>query len=354
MASLIGQENGWIGELALIVLCVAWASVAQAEQPLTISAVGVFNPTGAPEGLSGIAYAGGSQYYAVDDSGALMHPLTIDLNTATGAITSASFASAVTLAGSDLEGIAYDHAGASVYVSDESGATIREYSLTGLNLSTVFVPTVFDSYRSNFSLESLTIRAGGHEMWTANEEALFNTGNGVDDGSRSSSSTGSVVRLQRFTRTTPADPWIANGQWAYQTDPHSGATIVGGERSGVSDLMVLPNGKLLVLEREFGGLLPNFRSRVYEVTLTGATDTSSITSLNGAAYNLATKSLLWQGDFALDNFEGLTLGPRLDNGAFSALLISAGDDQPHESLYSLILAGTVMPLLSEIWTAIIV
>jgi len=348
MVLFCDQKNHRLCALVSAVLCVVWASTARAEQLLTISSVGVFSPADAPEGLSGITYASGNQYYVVEDSGALMHPLTISLNTATGAITSASFASAVTLAGTDLEGIAYDHAGASVYVSDETGAMIREYSFSGTSLSTVSVPTVFASYRTNFSLESLTMRSGGREMWTANEEALFNAGTGVDDGSLSSTSTGSIVRLQRFTRSSVSNPWNADGQWAYQTDPHTGPPFIGsGERSGMSDLTVLPNGKLLVLEREFGGFIPNFRSRIYEVELTGATEVSSIMSLSGATYDLTTKSLLWQGDFALDNFEGLTLGPQLDNGSFSLLMISDGDDQPQESLYSLTLDGTIMPLLGD-------
>ena len=40
-------------------------------------------------GLSGITYAGGNQYYAVNDSGGLVSPLTIAMD-ANGEITSAT------------------------------------------------------------------------------------------------------------------------------------------------------------------------------------------------------------------------------------------------------------------------
>ena len=337
--------NLWSASV-LFVFAVVPPCLALAGDPLSISGVGIYSlGPGAPEGLSGITYAGTNQYYAVNDSGALMYPLTINLNATSGAISSASVGSSVTLAGTDLEGMAYDAPNNSLYVSDETGATVKEYNLSGGNLSTVNVPTIFASYRTNYSLESLSMRADGLQMWSANEEALYDLGTGVDDGPLSTTLTGTIIRLQRFTRTTVGGSWTANGQWAYHTDPISGTPTVptGLERSGVSDLCVLPNGKLLVLERELGGsgTFPDFRNRIYEVDHAGATDVSAITSLNGAVYTPVSKSMLWGGDFLTDNFEGLCLGPQLDNGAYSLLMVSDGDGPASESLYSLQLGGEV-------------
>ena len=305
---------------------------------ISISGVGAHgNPLGSNEGLSGICYAGGTQYYAVDDSGGLMQPATISVNTNSGAITAASFSTAITLGGLDLEGIDYNVVNNSLLVSDESGATIKEYTLTGSFLSSVTVPPIFASYRSNYSLESFTIRGNGLEMWTCNEEAL------VDDGPLSNDSDGTVVRLQRFTRSSVHDIWLADGQWAYLTESYEDdSDFTSAERSGVSDLCVLPDGTLLVLERTLGysTFIPHFENRIYEINVTGATDVSAITSLNGATYTHVTKIQHWSGSFSTTyNFEGLCLGPRLDGNALSLIMIADGDGDQDNGLYALKLTG---------------
>ncbi len=311
---------------------------------ISISGVGTHaNPSGSNDGLSGICYAGSTQYYAVDDSGGLMQPATISLNPSSGAITAASFDSAVTLGGADLEGIDYNPANNSVWVSDETGATIKEYSLENADyLSSVAVPSIFASYRANYSLESLTVRGDGLEMWTCNEEALYNATTGVNDGSLSTDNNGSVVRLQRFTRNSVHGEWIADGQWAYLTESIDMPFITSGsERSGVADLCVLPDGTLLVLERKLGagGFSPSFENHIYEVGFAGATDVSAIPSLSGATYTRVTKTKRWSKDFGTSyNFEGLCLGPRLDDGSLSLMMIADGDDLSN-ALYSLKLSG---------------
>lgn len=332
---------------ARLVLCV-WFAVgsALAVPELSIQDVGtVVAPSNCPVGMSGICYAGGTQYYAVKDTGGLLYPVDIIVNSASGAITSAVFDSAITLGGTDLEGIAYNPARNSVWVSDEVGATIKEYSLSGILLDTVSVPTVFKSYRSNFSLESLTVRGDGLEMWTCNEEALYNVETGVDDGPLSTAETGSVVRLQRFSRQGVHGVWVANGQWAYRTEPFGAeSAYTTGERSGVSDLCVLPDGTLLVLERRLGGApFPIFENRIYQVDFSGATDTSRLRSLNGATYALVQKKKLWSKNFSMTfNFEGIALGPRLDSDALSLILIADGDPPQLPALHALTLRGVNM------------
>jgi len=318
---------------ALLGITTSGASAA-----LSITGVGSFTlpagGTGAAE-LSGIAWAGGTQYYAVADSGAGLYPLSISINSTTGAITSATQSAKIQLlAGTDLEGVVYDAPTNSVYVSDETGPAIRKYAIsTGAVSSTVTVPAIYNNIAPNFSLESLS--RGGSNLWTSNEEAL------TVDGLPSSTSAGSWVRLQRFDAAfAPA------GQWAYRTDPISAdSPFFSVERSGVSDLLALPDGRLLVLERELGGsILVDYRNRIYLVDLTGATDTSAITSLNSATFTGATKTLLWQGDFANDNFEGITLGPQLANGDYSIILVSDdGGGTNAQSLYALRIAGVPEP-----------
>ncbi|MGB7158756.1 MAG: esterase-like activity of phytase family protein [Tepidisphaeraceae bacterium] len=269
------------------------------------------NGTGAAE-LSGITWAGGTQYYAVADGGAGLFPVSISINSATGAITSAALSAKVQLAtGVDLEGVVYNASTNTVHVSDETGPAIREYNVSnGAVVSTVTVPAVYNSIVNNFSLESLS--RGGSNLWTANEEAL------TVDGPLSTTGAGSWVRLQRFNVAM-----APTGQWAYRTDAISAdSPFTTAERSGVSDLLALPDGRLLVLERELGGpVIPDFRNRIYLVDFTGATDSSAIASLSSTSFTGVTKTLLWEGGFANDNFEGITLGPQLANGDYSVLLV---------------------------------
>lgn len=142
----------------------------------------------------------------------------------------------------------------------------------------------------------------------------------------------------------------ALGQWAYRTDSISGTPTFGAGsiRSGLVDLLALPTGGVLALEREFGGasLVPDFRSRIYELDFTGSTDVTSFSSLNAGGFTSVGKTLLWQGDFASTNFEGMTLGPEIDNGAYSLLLISdngSGANGQRQDLYSFTLQGVPEP-----------
>jgi hypothetical protein len=99
---------------------------------------------------------------------------------------------------------------------------------------------------------------------------------------------------------------------------------------------------VLALEREAGGFIPMFRSRIYQLDFTAATDVAGVPSLTGGGFAPVTKTLLWQGVFLQDNFEGMTLGPKLNNGGYSVLLVS--DDGSSEAfqrqdLYNLVLFG---------------
>jgi hypothetical protein len=316
---------------------------------LTITGVGSYGLV-APGGLSGLTWVTGDQYYAILDSGGIMYPLTININSATGAITSASLGSTISLSpGSDLEGIAFNPEGdggaGSVYVSDEVGPAIREHSLGGSLSHTLPVPSVYMAARLNKSLESLTRQDNASTIWTANEEALAN------DGPKSTFLAGTVVRLQRFVRSESG--YVANGQWAYETEKIAhDSPWVASEVSGVSDLCVLPSGQLLVLERQVTGSgsginFPEFRIKIYWVDFTGASDVSGIAALDGVSYSKVSKTLLWSGTFPLSNYEGLSLGIELADDSYSLLMISDGDDEPNEDLYALKISGDIeLPLPS--------
>lgn len=275
-------------------------------------------------GLSGLTWAGGSTYWAVMDNSDKLVKLNVTFN-ANASINAVSVVGGLTLPETrDNEGIAFTNAArGSVWVSDETspGMGLREYSLSnGALLQTVAVPSVYQQARGNFGLESLSAgktAAGG--VWTANEEAL------TVDGSLSTTTQGSVVRLQQMNGSGTG--LVAGPQYAYVTAPiHRSITPDASSRSGLSDLVALPDGRLLALERSFayaGGLDlgVSYQNRLYLVDTSAATDISALTAgLTGETYTASSKELLWSKTSGLfeanriGNLEGLTLGPQLANG----------------------------------------
>jgi len=281
--------------------------------------------------LSGAAYRaplGGSshQLYAIQDSGNQLVTLTVGVAT-DGTLTSAAATATQTLSpGYDFEGLALGPAG-SVLVAEESTPAVRRYDeATGAALAMLGMPPVYVNSRANFAFESLTRTPDGSTYWTANEEALN------PDGFLSTTSQGTIVRLQRFSYSA-AGTLTLGPQYAYAVDPiHIGTTTDSRTRSGLVDLVALPDSTLLTLERSlgisgvvFGVPLYQYEDRIYRVTFAGATDISQSpfnSGLTGQSYATANKALLWKGQVGGglgQNMEGLALGPQLPGGGWSLL-----------------------------------
>jgi hypothetical protein len=270
--------------------------------------------------------------------------LEIALDPATGRVLSAAVADASILAaGHDLEGIAFCRPRREWWIADEgqypAGGSLRGHSLPDGNLlRELAVPSVLLNNRPNFGFESCSWGAGA--LWTANEEALAHESN------LSTATAGTVVRLQRFDYR-----FEASGQWAYQTDSFGyDSPLATAERSGVCDLVALPDGTLLVLERALGsGLLPSFRNRIYRVEFGGATDVGGIPDLDDTVHTRVGKSLLWERNMAsvtTRNFEGITLGPPLPGispTSHSLLLVADNGGGSQQHLYALVLHGLEPP-----------
>lgn len=320
--------------IGLVVVVACAGGVRGALPKLEVAGVGGMTLPAGEAGatqLSGLSHIDGDAWLAVSDTTGEIFRLTIQLDPVTGAITSAGVTSGLELEDAkDLEGVAYDPSTQTAWVSDESGPAIRRHDLTtGAIVQTLTMPTVFENVRPNLSLESLSRNPTSGDLWTANEEALS------VDGPVSSEEAGSVVRLQKFDPSgAPA------GQWAYVTEPIRAVSSTV-ERSGVSDLVALPDGRLLVLERELATALPAFMSRLYLVDFEGATDISTLDGLTDETYTPVTKSLLWSSGFIADNFEGIGLGPKLNDGSYSLLLVSDDGSLPQQRLYALRISGVV-------------
>lgn len=264
-------------------------------------------------GLSGITWLGpatggvnASDFVAVMDNSNKLVKLRIAF-APNGAATSVVVTGGLSLSVSrDFEGIApgdLDWSGhvRTLLVSEEDSPAVLEFRLSdGLLVRTIAPPTVFANRRANFGFESCSMSGG--VLWAANEEALS------VDGPVSTTGAGTVVRLLRYhmNALTPA----ATRQYAYRTQPIHGAAI-SGARSGVSELVALPDGRVLALERSFAlSGAGFFQARVYELNFAGATEVSGFTAgLAGQSYSVVSKRLMWSGN--VNNMEGLAMGPIL-------------------------------------------
>jgi hypothetical protein len=335
-----------IRELLAIVFCIMAVSHLSAAWTVTPRGSFALNSGAltAIRELSGVTYLGQTEsglerFATVQDADNRI--VMVDLSfSANGTILSASAVDELALnVSADYEGIAFTGAARnSVFVSEETTPGVHEHSLeTGARLQTVLMPSVFQMDRGNRGFESLT-RAADGTMWTANEEAL------VPDGPASTPSAGTVVRLQKLVDDN--ESVVAGPAFAYLADAIHAGSGGSNDRSGVADLVVLPDGSLLTLERSAAIAFPVFRSRIYEVDWAAATDISSggfADGLIGESYVPADKSLLWSGQagtFINGNLEGLTLGPRLANGKWPLVGVIDNDGSGDNLIVSFELAST--------------
>ena len=282
-----------------------------------------------PKYLSGITYVGDNLYYAVADRDGKMYPLVIKFNYS-GAPTKPRFRESVTLEGArDLEAVAWDPLRKTVWAADEADASIREFDpASGRRIGDLALPGVFRKCRPNLAFESLAISPDGLDLWTANEEALS------CDGATANSDGGSLVRLCRFRRADANDPWKLDGMWAYETDPTNGQAYKGFLASGVSGLMVAPDGAVYALEREFSQtLLPGFRARIYKLDLSNAEKVSETPFCEKKPERTVRKELVFGKATGIAMYEGCCFGPKLKDGRL-VVLCSDGDDRvAHAFLY---------------------
>ncbi len=263
-------------------------------------------------GLSGLTWASGNQFYAASDRLGGYVPVRLEIDPVTGKITDGSLTAPVVVDDSwrDCEGIAWNRATKTLWLSTEVGPTIVGCQLNGKKAPAVKVPEIFGSMRSNLGLESLTCSPAGDRFWTANEETL------TADGAVSGGGTAAVVRLQEFS----AD-WKPLRQFAWRAE--SANVRMQNVGNGVADLCLLADGRLLVLERGFGFL--TLQTRLFLADFKEATPTAALPSLRPVpdrTINPVQKRLLLMRSTSTTNYEGIALGPVLKDGSRSLILVA--------------------------------
>jgi hypothetical protein len=169
--------------------------------------------------------------------------------------------------------------------------------------------------RNNLAFESLAVDAVAGRLYVGTENALRQDGPEADVGQ------GSPGRILVYD--------LHDGQriaeHVYPVDPVPAAPPLPlmFRTNGLVELLA-GEGMLLALERAYTQGVGN-HIRLYRLDLSGASDVSDRASLQGQSYQAVGKTLLLDlGTLGidLDNFEGITWGPRLPGGDRTLVLVS--------------------------------
>ncbi|WP_152049345.1 esterase-like activity of phytase family protein [Tautonia marina] len=171
--------------------------------------------------------------------------------------------------------------------------------------------------RSNLAFESLTTTPGGRFLDTATENALH------QDGPAASVERGSPCRIVRFD----TDSGMPVAEFVYHADAIVGKT--GANVAGLVELLAIDGTRWLALERSFS-TGSGFTVRLYEASLTGATNVLGVASLTERddVVPVRKQLLLDLGTiegFLPTNLEGMAFGPDLEDGR--RLVILMADNQ---------------------------
>ncbi|MCF0201871.1 MAG: esterase-like activity of phytase family protein [Bacteroidaceae bacterium] len=220
----------------------------------------------------------------------------------------------------DIEGIAYNAATGTVFVSSEANHRITELRLDGTatGRAATLPDSIVKHIRGNLSLESLCYDVEDSLLWTANEGTL--TIDGVP--STSTNGEGQRVRLFAFDDSLRVKAW-----YRYDTDRPAEAKPAQNYALGVSDLASLGDGRLLVLEREarvnsnFIGSYTNIK--VYVVDTRGTAIGSTLSK--SLLFSFPTKLNLSRRDWG--NYEGMCLVRQETDGEYVLLLVADSQGQ---------------------------
>ncbi len=289
---------------------------------------------------SGIASLGGNRYAMVSDKEPSdgFFTFRIDQNATTGEVTnvylegfhgnSAPKVDASGISIRDCEGVAYFPSANTLFISGEGDQEILEYSLegqpTGRRLA---VPAIMGLTQivPNYGFEALSYDAATHRFWTTTESTLKADGQAA---SAQYPAAQNVLRLQSFT-----DDLQPSAQYAYRMDRGRSEKFGQIYVYGVPEITALPDGRLLVLEREAnipaGYLGSECRCKLFIVDPTQGHRIDSSTDLRTLDPNLflvkkllldfRTVMNLTKHNFA--NYEGMCLGRTLADGRQTLLLV---------------------------------
>lgn len=238
----------------------------------------------------------------------------------------------------DGEGLA-PAAGGYFVIAYERGPVVERFDDGGRFLGRVPLPSCYGHLtRPNLGLEGLAASPSGRSLFLANEAALSTDG-GLASGAR-----GTVVRITKRDLASGAEVELA-----YRTEPLGR----GGDRGdmGVADVAATSDDDLLVLERGYQKGYGN-TIRVFRTHLRDATPVAAGASIDDRVRVLPKHLVVDVGSLAclgcahpgtqpnpiLENYEGLALGPEVEDGRRLLFLVSDDNESATQVPRLLVLA----------------
>ena len=302
--------------LALVLLHCVFVTLLMAQQPPAVEVTPLpqkaFPRSIPPGNYSGITWLGGNRYAVVSDKSAAdgFFIFEIDTDSVTGEITAARNTGFYSSGepNRDDEGIAFCPQTNTLFISGESDNVIREHHLDGSLTGRGIQPAApYKTLPGNLGLEALSYDSATQRLWTCNE-----SGN---------------VYIQSYDKQLrPCDTY------AYRLDaPTADRQKALSYAHGIGTVCALPDGNLLLLEREFFvpkkrlGAFVNCKLFVLNVSQY-ASDRQQTVPPSPQKTLLATwKTKLTLFGRSLANYEGMCLGPALKDG--SRVIIVVADSQ---------------------------
>ena len=281
-------------------------------------------PKDVPAGnYSGITWLGGNRYAVVNDKSATagFYLMNIETDATTGDIKKVQADTFMTShqPNRDEEGICYVPQSNTVFVSGEADGQIIEYNLNGqLTGRRLTIPNMFRFAYRNGSFEALTYNATTHRFWTTSENTL------KVDGQEPSikRKIPNLLRFQSFD-----DNLQPREQYWYLSDSSAVEGEEGKSVLGVSGLAALDDGQIIVLEREirqtpkYIGSYVHVKLYVVNPSMQRANDLLQ----KQLIAEFRTKINITDRSFA--NYEGICVGPKLQDGRLLLLLVADSQNQ---------------------------
>ena len=229
----------------------------------------------------------------------------------------------------DTEAVAYMANTKTLMLTGEADGTVVEYDLQGRRTGRMLnAGATLKDWTVNYGLESLSYCESTRLLWTCSESTL------KGDGAQATSvnKVQNLIRLQSFDETLQP-----REQYVYLMDAPTSHKRAAQFAHGVSELLALDDGKLLVLEREvfvskrkIGSFVVN---KIYCVCPDKSLAINKETHLDKSVPYLE-KYLVasWRTNISLlgrklANYEGMCLGPKTKDGGQVIILVADSQNQ---------------------------
>lgn len=328
-------------KIVLCILTVALFTLSSFAQQVKICGQTKLNKWGiAPGNYSGISHVRDNLYAIVDDKDAVdgFKLLTLDIDRDNGKILNASLSEPEGMkerrakgeaTKRDCEGVAYFPEANTVFVSGEEEQRILEYTIDGrLTGRELAIPSIMQRNKitANLGFEALTYNDKQKRFWTTTESTL------PADGKQSSPYNPLIHNTLRFVSfdntLKPVESFV------YQMDLLKTTNKTATSLYGVPSLLALDDGRIIVMERE--GCFPKkqygswVRIKLYIVNPRQSKPVSLDTPMARVGEDsFMTKELICEfvtrlrlGSMNLSNYEGMCLGPKLNDGRQTLILIA--------------------------------